>query len=88
MKASENAAFDSAVIYFKAGRELLGTSGWKTDKDTMLTLCSEGANACFICGDLDTMNKLLAEVLSRDITIQEKFNAYKVKVRIEEITIT
>ena len=46
----------------------------------MLTLCSEGANACFICGDLDTMNKLIAEVLSRDIPIHDKFNAYKVKV--------
>ena len=52
-KASENSAFDSAVVYFKAGRELLGTGGWNTDKETMLTLCSEGANACFICGDLN-----------------------------------
>ena len=85
-KASENSAFDSAVVYFKAGRELLGTSGWNTDKETMLTLCSEGANACFICGDLDNMNKLLVEVLSRDIPISDKFNAYKVKVRLHRRT--
>ena len=45
----------------------------------MLALCSQGANACFICGDLDMMNKLLAEVLSQNISIQEKFVAYEVK---------
>ena len=67
-------------MYFKASRELLGIGGWDTEQQMMLTLCSEGANACFICGDLDTMNKLIAEVLSRDIPIQDKFNAYKVKV--------
>jgi len=79
-KASKNSAFDSAVVYFKAGHKLMGPSGWNTDKDTMLALCNEGANACFICGDLVTMNKLLAEVLSRDIPVQDKFNVYKVKV--------
>lgn len=81
-KASENAALDSADIYFKAGREVLGlANGWDIDHPTMLKLYSEGANACFISGDLGTMNKLIAEVLSRDIPIQDKFNAYEVKIR-------
>jgi len=78
LKASKNSAFDSAAVYFKAGYKLLGPSGWGIDQQTMLTLCSQGANACFLSGDLDTMNKLLAEVLSQDISIQDKFVAYEV----------
>lgn len=67
-------------MYFKAGRKVLGSNGWAIDQSLILKLCSEGANACSICGDLDTMNALIAEVLSQAIPIQDKFNAYKVKV--------
>eukprot|EP00984_Skeletonema_dohrnii_P020788 scaffold10216_cov123-Skeletonema_dohrnii-CCMP3373.AAC.4 len=31
IKASENAAFDTAKLYFKAGREALGSRGWEGD---------------------------------------------------------
>jgi predicted ATPase len=79
-QASENAAFDSAAEYFKAGRKVLGSSGWDTDQQTMLKLCSEGANSCFICGDLSTMQGMIDEVIGQDIPIQDKFCVYKVKV--------
>ena len=79
-KASENAAFDSAAVYFKAGRKVIGSDGWDTDQRTMLKLCSEGANACFISGDIDTMHEFINEVLSKDISIEDKFDVYEVKI--------
>jgi len=80
-KASENAAFDSAAVYFKAGRTVLGSDGWDTDQRTMLKLCSEGAKACFISGDVDTMHELINEVLNRqDISVLDKFAVYEVKI--------
>ena len=39
----------------------------------MLALCSEGANASYIIGDYDTMNQLIDEVLSMDISVKDKF---------------
>lgn len=47
----------------------------------MLKLCSDGANSCFICGDLDTMHELIAEVISQDIPIEDKFNVYEVRIQ-------
>jgi predicted ATPase len=79
LKASEIAAFDAAAVYFKAGHELMGEDGWANDQEMMIKLCSEGANACFISNDLDTMHKFIDEVISKDISVEEKFRAYEVK---------
>ena len=79
VKASENAAFHAAAVYFKAARELMGADGWANDHGMMIKLCSEGANACFICNDVETMHKFIDEVISKDISVDEKFRAFEVK---------
>eukprot|EP00984_Skeletonema_dohrnii_P034357 scaffold33538_cov179-Skeletonema_dohrnii-CCMP3373.AAC.2 len=81
VKASENAAFDTAKVYFKTGREALGSRGWEGDYHTMLDLCSHGANACFVTGDFDSMNELIDEVLSKDIDTKEKYRVSDIKVK-------
>ena len=79
MKASENAAFDAAAIYFQAARKLMGEDGWVNDQGMMIKICSEGANACFISNDIDTMHKFIDEVISKDISIDDKFRVFEVK---------
>ncbi|KAK1740394.1 putative AAA ATPase [Skeletonema marinoi] len=81
IKASENAAFDTAKVYFKTGCDALGSRGWEGDNRTMLDLCSHGANACFVTGDFDSMNALIDEVLSKDIDTKEKFRVSEIKVK-------
>eukprot|EP00985_Skeletonema_marinoi_P030034 scaffold30138_cov131-Skeletonema_marinoi.AAC.1 len=81
IKASENAAFDTAKVYFKTGREVLGSRGWAGEYRTMLDLCSHGANACFVTGDFDSMNELIDEVLSKDIDMKEKYRISEIKVK-------
>ncbi|KAL7537929.1 hypothetical protein ACHAXR_012069 [Thalassiosira sp. AJA248-18] len=71
LKASGNAAFDAAVVYYRTGRELLGATAWDDDRATMLQLCSQEANACFL---------LIDEVLSKDIAIEDKYKAYEIKM--------
>jgi len=80
MKAAENGSFDMAEVYFKAGRELLGDAGWKDEPDMTIQLYSEGANASFVCGDFETMGRLIDEVLAKDISIEAKFRCYDVKI--------
>ena len=46
----------------------------------MVMLCSEEANACFVLGDLDQMDSLIDEVLSKDIPIKLKFKANETKI--------
>ena len=60
---------------------MIGSEGWDTDQRTMLKLCSEGAKACFISGDVDTTHELINEVLNRqDISVLDKFAVYEVKI--------
>lgn len=64
--ASDNAAFDAAAVYFQAAYKLMSPDGWEYDHNMMVKVCSEGSRACFICGDTDSMNKFISEVISRD----------------------
>lgn len=80
LMASQNAAFDAAVVFYSTGRALLGENAWNTDLNTMLKLCSEEANAHFINGDLMAMTTLIDEVLCKDLSVEEKFRVYEVKV--------
>ena len=67
--------------FFQTGHSLLGSQGWETDHDIMLRLCSEGANASFVNGDLETMNTFLEEVLGRDqLSVKDKLKAYEIKI--------
>eukprot|EP00984_Skeletonema_dohrnii_P035049 scaffold34601_cov142-Skeletonema_dohrnii-CCMP3373.AAC.5 len=68
-------------VYFKTGREALGSRGWEGDYRTMLDLCSHGANACFVTGDFDSMNELIDEVLSKDIDTKEKYRVSDITMK-------
>jgi len=50
----------------------------------MLELCSEGAKACYNAGDIDVMNELVGDILSRDISLKDKFMAYECKMLAEQ----
>lgn len=82
LMASKNAAFDVALSFYRTGRNLLDTSSaWETDKDTILQLFSNEAKACYVTGDLETMNELISEVISKEsISITDKFAVYEVKI--------
>lgn len=80
-KASENGAFDAAKNFYDAGRGALGTTGWEDHPKLMLDLCSDGANACFVTGDVETMNELIDEVLSKDIATTEKYRVTEIKAK-------
>ena len=80
LMASKTAAFDVALSFYRTGRKLLEASGWETDTDTMLQLFSNEAKACLITGDLDTMDKLVGEVLSKNVPVADKFVVYEVKI--------
>ena len=84
LEAQERGAFDSAAALFLLGRKELGSDGWEVDGETMLKLCSEGAHASYIIDDFDTMNQLIDEVLGRDLSVQEKFRVYEVKMLVEQ----
>ena len=67
------------MVYFEAVRELFGSNSWgKVDSDRLIQLYSKKAQARFVIGDLSTMEILVDELLSKDLPIEQVFEAYEV----------
>ena len=50
----------------------------------MHSLCSEGANACFIDGQLELMESLIREVIKNAVSVEDKFRATEIKILAEQ----
>ena len=85
-QASSNAAFDTAVVYLEAARNLLGQSTSDAFDNTSVQIYNAEARARFIIGDMDAANNLLDELLSRSKTLSmiDKFKAFEVKILIAQ----
>ena len=80
-KASENAAFDAAVVYFEAARDLIGPNGWDTDQNLMIRLYNAEAKARYVIGDSVLMDTLIEELVNRDgISVMDKLPAYETRI--------
>lgn len=80
LRASNNAAFDAAVVYFQAARDLVGSNAWDLNQEQMVILYSAEAQARFILGDLDIMETLVEEILSKNLSMKDKIQAYETKI--------
>ncbi|MEG5135555.1 MULTISPECIES: AAA family ATPase [unclassified Microcoleus] len=92
-KAKASAAFQPALTYLTSGLELLnpsqsslskegseGGSSWQTQYDTTLDLYVEAAEAAYLCGQFDEMERLVPVVLQQGKTLLDKVKVYEVKI--------
>ena len=92
-KAKASAAFQPALTYLTSGLELLnpsqsslskggseGGSSWQTQYDTTLSLYVEAAEAAYLCGQFDEMERLVPVVLQQGKILLDKVKVYEVKI--------
>ncbi|MEG4321086.1 MULTISPECIES: AAA family ATPase [unclassified Microcoleus] len=92
-KAKASAAFQPALTYLTSGLDLLkplqsspnkkaseGESSWQTQYDTTLALYVEAAEAAYLCGQFDEMERLVPVVLQQGKVLLDKVKAYEVKI--------
>lgn len=92
-KAKASAAFQPALTYLTSGLELLnpsqsslskggseGGSSWQTQYDTTLALYVEAAEAAYLCGQFDEMERLVPVVLQQGKILLDKVKVYEVKI--------
>jgi predicted ATPase/serine phosphatase RsbU (regulator of sigma subunit)/tRNA A-37 threonylcarbamoyl transferase component Bud32 len=92
-KAKASAAYQPALTYLTSGLELLnppqsplskgessGGSSWQTQYDTTLALHVEAAEAAYLCGQFDEMERLVPVVLQQGKVLLDKVKAYEVKI--------
>jgi GAF domain-containing protein len=80
-KAKASAAYQPAFDYLKLGLELLGADSWQTQYDLSLALHEEAAEAAYLSGDFEQMEKWIEVVLQQAKTVFDKVKVYEVNIQ-------
>jgi predicted ATPase/signal transduction histidine kinase/CheY-like chemotaxis protein len=79
-KAKAAAAYQAAFTYLTSGWELLPENKWQTQYDTTLALYAEAAEAAYLCGNFDEMERLVGVVLQQAKVLLDKVKVYELKI--------
>lgn len=80
-KAKSSVAYEPALKYLNVGRELLGKESWFKTYELTLALYGLAAEAAYLNGDFEQMEKLTDVVLQETKTTLGKLKAYEVKIQ-------
>ncbi|MBE9103398.1 AAA family ATPase [Nostoc cf. edaphicum LEGE 07299] len=80
-KALAATAYEAAFKYFNAGLKLLNGESWQREYGLTLALHSEAAEAAYLSGHFDEMERLVEEVLNRAKTVLDKVKAYDSRIQ-------
>jgi predicted ATPase/signal transduction histidine kinase/FixJ family two-component response regulator/tRNA A-37 threonylcarbamoyl transferase component Bud32 len=80
-KAKAATAHDSAVKYLQLGLELLAEDSWNNQYELTLMLYEEAAEAAFLSGDFDLMQKFIALVQNCAISLLDKVKVYEIQIQ-------
>ncbi|MCC5645599.1 AAA family ATPase [Nostoc sp. CHAB 5824] len=80
-RAKAATAHDSAVKYLQVGLGLLAEESWKCQYELALALHSEAAEAAFLSGDFNEMQRCVEVVLNRAKTLLDKVKVYEVQMQ-------
>ncbi|AFZ07480.1 multi-sensor signal transduction multi-kinase [Oscillatoria nigro-viridis PCC 7112] len=80
-KAKASTAYAAATEYLNSGRELLTINSWESQYQLTLTLHEEAAEAAYLNGDFDRMQRLTDIVLQQAISLLDKVKVYEVQIQ-------
>ncbi|MBW4455351.1 MAG: AAA family ATPase [Nostoc indistinguendum CM1-VF10] len=80
-KALAAMAYEAAFKYFNTGLKLLDVESWQHEYDLTLALHSEAAEAAYLSGHFDEMERLVEEVLNLAKTVLDKVKAYDSRIQ-------
>ena len=80
-KALAAMAHEAAFKYFNTGLKLLDVESWQREYDLTLALHSEAAEAAYLSGHYDEMERLVEEVLSHAKTVLDTVKAYDSRIQ-------
>ena len=80
-KAKASAAYQTAFKYLRFGRALLEKDSWQTQYELTLALYVEAAEAAYLSGKFEEMERLADIVLERSQTLLDKVKVYEAKIQ-------
>ncbi len=79
-KAKAEAAYGPALDYLQVGLSLLGEDTWERQYDLALALHTEAAEAAYLVGDYEQMERLTDVVLQQAKTLLDKVKVYEIRL--------
>ena len=80
-KAKAATAYMAATKYLQSGLELLGDYSWDTEYELTLSLHTEAAEAAFLNGDFEEMQRLAETVRNCAKTLLDSIKVYEVQIQ-------
>ncbi|MEB3826257.1 hypothetical protein LKK83_02025 [Phormidium sp. CCY1219] len=80
-KAKASAAYEAAFKYLQVGRELFGDRTWETHYELTLSLYVEAAEAAYVCGEFEAMERYVQGVLQQAKHLLDKVKIYEIKIQ-------
>ncbi|MFB8793578.1 MAG: AAA family ATPase [Microcoleus sp.] len=80
-KAKASTAYAAAQKYLTVGLELIAADSWESQYGLTLALYEEAAEAAYLNGHFDEMDKLVDIVLQKAKSLLEKVKVYSVKIQ-------
>ncbi len=80
-KALAATAYEAAFKYFNIGLKLLDGESWQREYDLTLVLHSEAAEAAYLSGRFDEMERLVEAVLNRAKTVLDTVKVYDSRIQ-------
>jgi PAS domain S-box-containing protein len=80
-KALAATAYEAAFKYFNTGLKLLDVDSWQCEYDLTLALHSEAAEAAYLSGHFDEMERLVEAVLNRAKTVLDTVKVYDSRIQ-------
>lgn len=80
-RAKAATAHDSAIKYLQVGLGLLTEESWRGQYELTLSLYSEAAEAAFLSGDFQTMQRFVEIVQNHAKTLLDKIKVYEVQIQ-------
>ncbi|MBE9206650.1 AAA family ATPase [Nostoc sp. LEGE 06077] len=79
-KALGSTAYAAAIKYLTTGIELLSSDSWETQYELTLAVYETAAEATYLAGEFEQMERLVDIVLAQAKTLLEKVKVYEVKI--------
>jgi predicted ATPase/class 3 adenylate cyclase/GAF domain-containing protein/tRNA A-37 threonylcarbamoyl transferase component Bud32 len=80
-KAKASAAYEPAWNYLRVGMDCLSAESWLRQYALTLALHVEAAEAAYLSGNFEEMERLAAVVLQQAKTLLDKVNVYELKIQ-------
>ncbi|MBP0013452.1 MAG: AAA family ATPase [Roseofilum sp. SID3] len=80
-KAKLATAYQAAREYASTGLSLLGVNAWQQHYEMSLAFHNLAAELAALCGELDTMEKLIETVIEQAQSLLERIHIYQIKIK-------